>query len=253
MDDERVRSAADALLHHLDHAYLLNLASRPDRLRASVRELEAMFGADLVAAKVTVFAAQRPDDSGRFANVGTRGCFESHLAVLRTADAAGHRRIAVIEDDVHFTSGAAAQIGPLTDALAESEWGYAHLGYHDPFAAVPAPVDDTAHWLAFSGEIQGAQLLCVDRSVLRRLIEHLETCADGVLGDDLRGPMPVDGAYNTFRWLNEDVVRLVASPSVAGQRSSRSDITPGRFDRHRVLGPLMSIARAQRERFAPRR
>jgi hypothetical protein len=56
--------------------------------------------------------------------------------------------------------------------------------------------------------------------------------------------MHVDGAYSMFRARRPDVVTLVASPSLGGQRSSRSDITANRwYDRQPGLRLLSGLAR----------
>ena len=44
------------------------------------------------------------------------------------------------------------------------------------------------------------------------------------------GPMSPDGAFNIYLLQNPNVPCYVASPSLASQRSSRSDLTPKWFD-----------------------
>ena len=56
--------------------------------------------------------------------------------------------------------------------------------------------------------------------------------------------MHVDGAYSMFRARRPDVVTLISSPSLGGQRSSRSDITANRwYDRQPLLRGLAGLAR----------
>ena len=56
--------------------------------------------------------------------------------------------------------------------------------------------------------------------------------------------MHVDGAYSLFRAQNPEMLTLIATPSMGGQRSSRSDIYPNKwYDR---IPGLMGIAGALR-------
>ena len=56
--------------------------------------------------------------------------------------------------------------------------------------------------------------------------------------------MHVDGAYSMFRMRRPDVRTLMASPSLGGQRSSRSDIATNQwYDRTPILRGLARIAR----------
>jgi hypothetical protein len=63
-------------------------------------------------------------------------------------------------------------------------------------------------------------------------------------------PPPADGVYVDFRKVHEDMVTVFARPQIAVQRQSASDISPGRYDRHRLLAPLLRLARAfNRQRY----
>src|ERR1700759_1624099 len=95
------RGAAPQRMSPFDAIYINNLASRPDR-RAQMRSQLRRVGLDPDAPPVTFFDAVRPDTAAGFPTLGARGCFLSHLGVLRDAHAAGHRRILVLEDDLNF-------------------------------------------------------------------------------------------------------------------------------------------------------
>lgn len=45
-----------------------------------------------------------PKEAEKFPTIGTRGCFMSHLGVLRDAIQAGLEGILILEDDVNFAS-----------------------------------------------------------------------------------------------------------------------------------------------------
>ena len=52
-----------------------------------------------------------------------------------------------------------------------------------------------------------------------------------------------DGAYNTFRRYNKDVITYIANPKLGWQRPSRSDITPRVLDNFVALRSFMSFGR----------
>ena len=55
--------------------------------------------------------------------------------------------------------------------------------------------------------------------------------------------MPPDGGLSWFRRSNPDVVTVLAVPSLAKQRSSRSDLSPQWFDKVPVLSSAALVAR----------
>jgi hypothetical protein len=83
----------------------------------------------------------------------------------------------------------------------------------------------------------------VHRSALAPLVEYLEGCLVRPPGDPVGGPMHVDGALTMFRAAHPEFITLIAQPSLAGQRSSRSDITFGAFESIPGVKQAMSVAR----------
>jgi hypothetical protein len=95
----------------------------------------------------------------------------------------------------------------------------------------------TTHFYALNGRI------------LRPLHDHLEACLQRPTGHPLGSPMHVDGAYSLFRMQHPDVVTLMATPSLGGQRSSRSDIFPNKwYDRLPLTRQLAGLARGVKNR-----
>ena len=261
-----------SLFERVDQVWVINLPKRTDRRSQVVAELERHAGSAVVLDRVEIFPAVTATDAGNFASPGIRGCFESHLAVLRAAQEAGHERVLVVEDDLAFNAQAVAALPVVADLLDGCSWDMVSLGVLHPegFTFGPddhqrtvtaaydgwtAPTDDAGeivagsadgvHLRRYRGGHIGAHCMLYNGAVLPSLIAHLERCAAGTPGDHLFGPIPVDGAFNTFAWTH-DVERLVVWPTLAGQRSSRSDITPGRFDRITALRPLLDSVRARR-------
>ncbi|HAX77040.1 MAG TPA: LPS biosynthesis glycosyltransferase, partial [Cyanobacteria bacterium UBA11372] len=50
-----------------------------------------------------MFPAIRPDDAGDFPSIGARGCFESHLAILKQALADRLSNVLIVEDDLKIS------------------------------------------------------------------------------------------------------------------------------------------------------
>lgn len=235
------------LLDFFERAYVINLASRTDRRREMEHELrraDVGLRPEQLANQVEFFPAIRPTEAAPFTLVGRKGASLSFLSVLKDARARGLSRVLVLQDDAEFVPDFQRRAGAVLAELAARPWGVAQLGYlGEPVAA---PADPAPRLHEFDGEVIGAHCCGVSQLALERLIALFERQHGGVDGDHRYGPMPVDGTINVFRWLNPELPRLLAVPSLAGQRSSRSDIIPGRFDRLPWLRPLVSFARGLR-------
>jgi glycosyl transferase family 25 len=220
-----------------DQVRIINLVDRPDRRRDMERELNRLGG---LAPKVSFYEAHRLGDAGPFPSVGARGCFESHLAVLRSASQSGCKSLLLLEDDLDFTRDARNRLGRIVPQLFDQPWDLFHgahiLPPRDPSGLVRLASDEpviTASFVGFNGH------------VLRPLVEFLEAMLRRPAGSPDYGPMHVDGAYTIFRLLNPDRMTFAAMPSLGRQRSSPSDITPGRMllDRWSGTRPLASLLR----------
>ena len=99
-----------------DHAYVLNLASRPDRLSHVTAECER------VGIPFERFEAIRPAERGHFQSVGAHGCFLSHTAIWRAALEAKYRHILVLEDDVIFRRDCRQLFPRIAEELNRIEW-----------------------------------------------------------------------------------------------------------------------------------
>lgn len=255
MTIDREASRSMDLLTSFDRTFVINLAERRDRRRQTLRELRRHFSPVSVDERVAFHEAVRPDDAGPFRSVGARGVFLSNLEILKMAARDGLESVLVMEDDVRFTSAFRAHSSWLLDELARRHWDLLHIGYLDR-SGVMAQHDERGPVLVdFAGQVSGAQCIGFRRSVFEPLIDHLETILAGEPGDRLRGPMPIDGAFNTFKWCHPEMRRLVPVPLLVDQRSSRSDITPKRHDRIGLLRPVLDVGRAAAERIrgvAPR-
>jgi GR25 family glycosyltransferase involved in LPS biosynthesis len=146
---------------------------------------------------VSFFEAHRPSERGEFESVGARGCFESHLAVLRSARDEKVQNLLLLEDDFDFTRDGVARAELLLPQLVGLSWDFfygAHvLSTKGRTGLVKIPTDEpvlTASFVAFRGP------------VIPMIVSFLEAMAKRPAGSPEYGPMHVDGAYTTFRNLN---------------------------------------------------
>lgn len=220
---------------------IINLAHRADR-RAEIAEQLERVGLGFASSNVSLFDAYRPHDAGGFDSIGARGCFMSHLGVLREAKSC--RNLLVLEDDLDFVphTNIAARIRTALEALPE-DWGIFYGGCVTdvPPGAVPviqispAASVRTSHFIAFNGHVIG------------RVVEYLEAILHRPPGHPDGGPMHVDGAYSRFRADNPAVRVFAAIPELGYQRASRTDIHSLRwFDRAPIVRELVRKIRRHR-------
>jgi hypothetical protein len=210
-----------------DQIYVINLADRTDRRRNVEREFGEI-GVEMPNPKVTFFPGIRPSERRDFPSRGARGCFLSHLGVLRMAEQSGFGRILICEDDLAFVDNFNACWERALSELSKREWSLFYGGYRlrwkidhsDPMPVRPVArtaIIETAHFLAFQGESIGAAA------------QYLAAMLERPGGDPNGGPMHVDGAYNWFRRNNPQYVTMFAVPELGYQESFRSAITPASF------------------------
>jgi glycosyl transferase family 25 len=209
-------------LDYFERIFIINLPSRTDRQAEIALQLKAI-GLSLDKANIELFPAVRPDAPEGFPSIGAKGCFMSHLGVLRTAQRLGLQRVAIFEDDLDFAADFNMRIAPVVEQLASTNWSVFYGGYHMEQASVgpvhgalvvsqPNELIGTTHFITFQGEaIQAA--VCYLEQILAR-----------PAGDPEGGPMHVDGAYNWFRRANPQFNTVLAVPELGFQRASRTDI-----------------------------
>lgn len=226
-----------------DRIVVINLASRPDR-RAEMQAQMRRVGLALGTAPVRLFEAVRPSDAGGFPTVGARGCFMSHLAVLREAAAAGVDRLLILEDDLDFAADIARR-APLALACAEARGWDLFYGGHEIEAAVVA--DGECAEVPPATGVRTTHCIGLRGAAIARAADYLDAMLKRPAGDPGGGPMHVDGAYSWFRRAHPRLRTLAALPALGHQRASRSDIHALRwFDRvvgvRGVVGRLRSFA-----------
>ena len=227
------------LFDAFERIVVINLPERTDRRREMVAELRRV-RIDPCDARLKFFPGIRPANAGRFPSVGARGCFESHLGVIRAAIRDRVASVLILEDDLALHPAACADQPALVQRIRAGGWDFAYPGH--ALALPGAPAEPA--WAETRSPLVCAHFYGLHRRVLADLREYLEACARRPPGHPDGGPMHVDGAYSMFRARRSDVVTLITTPSLGGQRSSRSDITENRwFDRQPLLRELAGVAR----------
>lgn len=231
-----------ALLDYFQRIYIINLPSRKDRKREIQVQLDKI-GLSLEHPQIEVFPAIRPDHAGDFPSIGTRGCFLSHLGVLKDAHNRGLETILILEDDLDFSPDFQLRITGILNKLENSSWGVFYGG-HQLFAPIETKHDAKLAKVPAGNVVQTAHFIGFKQPTIDRLVEYLENMLLRHSGDPDGGPMHVDGAYSWFRRQHPEVITLLAIPELGHQRSSRTDIHDlNWYDRSIVLRPLVSVLR----------
>jgi glycosyl transferase family 25 len=228
------------LTESFDLIRVINLPDRTDRYAEVTRQLQAL-GLEWEQGSVELYAATRPTELAGFPSLGSHGCFMSHLGVLRDALDRDVESVLVLEDDCEVSARNCTIVGDVALGLKSRAWQFVHLGHIAPVPAPPADAKST--FLEFPGHLQNLHMYGVHRSALAPLVEYLEGCLVRPPGDPIGGPMHVDGALTMFRSAHPEFITLIAQPSLADQRSSRSDITFGAFESVPGVKQAMSVAR----------
>lgn len=236
------------LLDHFSNVRIINLVDRVDRRREMVGELTRI-GADQQSGRIQFYDARRPEPSAvvGWPSVGARGCYESHLNVLRTARDQAWPNVLVLEDDIDMHPRVVSDAQALVQQLqAVPDWGFAYFAYEQAQISTPPRVDGPAQLIRYGGPLLTASFFAVNGPLLGRLVDFLETVESRPAGHPEGGPMHVDGAYATFRERYQEIVTLVSIPKLGHQRRSPSSISPNWMDRMPGVRFVMSMARMLR-------
>ena len=236
------------LTQHFERCYIVNLPERADRRREMDTEMQRVeWRVD--GEHIRYFRAIRPVDAGAFPSLGARGCFMSHLGILKDAIRDKLGSILVMEDDLAIDPliGVASKV--MLDRMQDAEWDFAYFGHVEP-----SDTGAASGWQETHQPLATTHFYALNGRVLRPLHDHLEACLDRPTGHPLGSPMHVDGAYSLFRMQHPELITLMATPSLGGQRSSRSDIFPNKwYDRLPLTRQLAGIARGIKNRKGRRR
>jgi len=239
-----MHSPTPSPLDKFDRIEIINLPNRADRRRQVAIELSAL-DIHIDGVRTSFFPAVRPQEKGEFDTIGTHGCFLSHLAVLQKAKLDNVSSLLILEDDVAFSASERVQLHKVITALYQRPWDFFYGG--SPIEAVGTPLTRLdpntpallAHFVAFS------------RDAIHTAVPYLQAILERPAGSPEGGAMHVDGAYSWLRRANPHLISFAATPIIAHQRSSATDIHIRRgLDRvpflRGLLGPVRSFKNWQR-------
>jgi glycosyl transferase family 25 len=162
---------------------VINLKHRADRRVAMQKQLSRIgWHADF-------FSAIRPESPANFPSIGARGCFLSHLAVLKRARNRGVQQLVILEDDVNFVPDFAERWNFSTSTLEKQEWSIFYPGHL--LDGLPAGLQR----ISPSVSVKCTHFMLINGHAISTLIRGLETILSRPAGHPLGGPMHVDGAY----------------------------------------------------------
>lgn len=228
------------LLDCFDGGFIVNMADRTDRRREVEEELVR---SGLKHPKVEFFSAVTASELNGFPSLGARGCFLSHLGVLRTALGRNYQSVLVMEDDLTLSTNFPRVQREIATRLSQNDWAFAYFGYTDLSRKSPRGVMQTCDEPLGQTHFYG-----IRQPYIGLLVAYLEELLTRPPGDPRGGPQHVDGAYCMFRATHPSALTLIATPAIGSQRSSRSDVTPRWFDGMLRLRPGVEFIRSLRQR-----
>jgi glycosyl transferase, family 25 len=221
--------------------FVINLPERKDRRKAITEELQRA-RMPLSKGRVEIFPAVKPKEAMGFPNIGARGCFLSHLGILKTAMERRLSNVLIVEDDLVISTEVNAALDRIVNDLRSIEWGIVYLGHIENLPDQGAP-----KFVLFTDPVITSHFYAVNGPVIPRLVEYLEQVQRRQPGHPLGGPMHLDGALTMFRQANPDVLTLIAHPNLGKQRPSRSNINCRWYERLPVIQQAADMARVVRE------
>jgi len=227
---------------YFDRVAVINLSSRPDRLKSIVGELTAL-GFD--SASIQVPNAPITKESDGFPSRGVHGNFLSHLGILKDAQNAGARRILVVEDDAIFSRHARKVITQdnLIREVDKYDWAMWFLG-HSISRSIRS---EKGSVIPTQSEFIWAHAYAVNGQSLPELIDFMENMIAQPKGFRLP-KMYIDGAYYHYRAEVTSKLCLVSNPAISVQKGSDSNLAgprqPGRLRLHQYP---KYVARALRD------
>jgi glycosyl transferase family 25 len=212
--------------------YVINLPHRRDRRAETKRQLRRIgWNAEFVA-------AVRPSEPDGFPSIGARGCFLSHLDVLKRALDAGLARVVILEDDLNFCDTFPEQWPAAMAMLDDAPWSILYPGH------LLSGLPDGLSRLPPSTAVQCTHFMMLNGPAIAEVVAGLEAILARPPGHPLGGPMHVDGAYSTIRLQNPALATYAISPALGYQRPSRTDIGDRKwFDRIPMLERPVNFAR----------
>ena len=208
-------------IDYFDKVYIINLPHRADRREEIEVQLKRV-GLALNHPKVTLFNAIKPDEVGEFPSIGAKGCFLSHLGVLKDAQLKQFEQILIFEDDLDLSKNFIEHSVKVLHSLIKNDWDIFYGDYRpdEPIVSDNNPTKSISREFGLAT----TSFLGIKNSIISPLVDFFEQILTRPSGHPLGGQMHVDGAYNFFRENYSACTTIISTPKLGFQRSSRSDI-----------------------------
>ncbi len=229
------------IIDYFDKIYIIYMPERYDRFKHMEKQVSRL-GIDKDNNKLVWFPGLKYEDAAGFRKASIRGCVMSHYTIMKQATEEGVEKFLVLEDDCMFSRRLIKNEQEIVDELKSREWDFVYLGHGSKikhqqnnqtyFIKVdPNQGISLTHFCAYQGRFT------------QRLIQLMTDSFNRADGDPKGGPMGFDAYMKFFRARNQNAVTLVASPSLGGQCSSASNLTPSKLDHYKLLKPILGQAR----------
>ncbi len=218
--------------------YVISLASRSDRRRRVQRNF-AELGINFETSGIRWFDGLVFDSAAGFPGKGVRGCFNSHYSLMRQC-AKNRRPMLIMEDDIDLDAATIAPLLGKIDLAARDDWDLIYFGYLEPASRTGNG------WLEpHTGNTISAHFYAIQPTFAAAMAKFMGSCLQRKPGHPDGGPMYRDAAFNFYRQRHPQWRTLIATPSLANQFSSRSDlaIKPALYDRLPVIRSLTEFSR----------
>lgn len=226
------------IFENFDRTYIINLRERTDRRRAVEKEFKRI-GIEIPNDKIRFYTSDSPTEQKRFPTLGARGSFASHRAVLDLALKESLNNVLIIEDDIFLMPAKEDHLTDLVHQLNNIDWDIVYFGYLEPVK--PESARPLVKW---EGATLGGHFYAVNQKYMYKMAKYMHECEARPPGHPLGGPMFRDGAYNHLRNIDENIKVFLAVPTLAKQRSTRTDLHAlSLFDRLGWLRPLVKGSR----------
>jgi glycosyl transferase family 25 len=231
------------VIEYFDQVRIINMTSRKDRRDETVSEF-IRYGFPVNSEKVKFYDAITPVDAKRFPNPGVRGCFLSHLSVLKDAERAKSNNILVLEDDIQFSKNILQQGALAVKSLSGLDWDIAYFGH-----VLKSTTSETT-WKKVNQPMSLSHFYAVNGEKVASLTQFLDHLLERPIGHISGGPMHYDGALNTYIKNQPNIQAYYFSMNLGYQRPSKTNLHKNPFfESYTALKPLVILARKIKAEF----
>jgi hypothetical protein len=221
-----------------DEIYCINLEHRPERWKQAQREFDKVGITDRVKRFDAIYDKENPK----------RGCYESHMGVIRLAHERKLKNVLIFEDDVAFLDCFSEQkFSKSIETLKTKEWGFFYIGglekrifprkeYRSLKELGLAEYDEEFDYLMKCFAVGWAHSFAVNSSIFAKIAEDYE---DDVWSELVRMfDSHLDRYYSeVFPHRHSQTETYVCVPSFTSQYNVESDLTKSRMNKSLRVQP----------------